>query len=115
VQHSYLASRPAVSAEKLIAAQSPRDGEVHVLPVQGNVYMLVADGTNITASVGPDGVTLVNTGAAQMSEKVVAAVPQLARTVVAPTATMMNRPPPLLVKVIVAVRGTSRRSAISPK
>ena len=26
----------------------PKDGEVHVLPVQGNVYMLVADGTNIT-------------------------------------------------------------------
>ena len=33
-----------------------RDGEVHVLPVQGNVFMLVADGTNITASVGPEGV-----------------------------------------------------------
>ena len=31
-----------------IADQSPRDGEVHILPVQGNVYMLVADGTNLT-------------------------------------------------------------------
>ena len=29
---------------------------MHVLPVQGNIYMLVADGTNITASVGADGV-----------------------------------------------------------
>ena len=58
------ASSSAVSAEKMIAAQSPRDGQVHVLPVQGNVYMLVADGTNITASLGADGVTLVNTGAA---------------------------------------------------
>ena len=41
---------------KAIADQSPRDGEVHVLPVQGNIYMLVADGTNITASIGPEGV-----------------------------------------------------------
>jgi len=81
------ASRSAVSAEKTIAAQSPRDGQVHVLPVQGNVYMLVADGTNITASLGPDGVTLVNTGAAPMSDKVLAAVTQLASTVVAPAAT----------------------------
>ena len=81
------ASRSVVSPEKMIAAQSPRDGEVHVLPVQGNVFMLVADGTNITASVGPDGVTLVNTGAAQMSDKVVAAVSQLARSVVGPAAT----------------------------
>ena len=78
-------SRSVVSAAKLIADQSPRDGEVHVLPVQGNVYMLVADGTNIAASFGPEGVTLVNTGPAQMSDKVVAAVTQLAKTIVAPT------------------------------
>ena len=70
----------------MIADQSPRDGEVHVLPVQGNIYMLVADGTNITVSVGPEGVTLVNTGSAQMSDKVLAAVNQLAKTVVAPPA-----------------------------
>ena len=50
-----------------------------MLPVQGNVYMLVADGTNITASVGPDGVALVNTGSAQMSDKVLAALNQLAK------------------------------------
>jgi glyoxylase-like metal-dependent hydrolase (beta-lactamase superfamily II) len=59
---------------------------VHVLPVQGNVYMLVADGTNITVSVGPEGVMLVNTGSAQMTEKVMAAVNQLAEAVVAPRA-----------------------------
>jgi cyclase len=79
--------RSAISAAKKIADQSPRDGEVHVLPVQGNVFMLVADGTNITASVGPEGVALVNTGAAQMSDKVLAAVNQLAQMVVAPTTT----------------------------
>jgi len=74
--------RSVVSAPKKIAEQSPRDGEVHVLPVQGNVYMLVADGTNITASVGPEGIALVNTGAAHMSDKILAAVNQLAQMVV---------------------------------
>jgi len=63
-------SPSAVDAAALIAAQAPRDGEVHVLPVQGNIYMLVADGTNITASVGADGVMLVNTGTAEMTGKV---------------------------------------------
>ena len=80
-------SPSAVSADEHIAAQSPRDGEVHVLPVQGNIYMIVADGTNITASVGAEGVMVVNTGPAHMSDKVLAAVNELARTVVArPTA-----------------------------
>jgi glyoxylase-like metal-dependent hydrolase (beta-lactamase superfamily II) len=78
------ASRSAISPDTMIAAQSPRDGEVHVLPVQGNVYLLVADGTNITVSVGPEGVALVNTGSPQMSDKILAAVDQLVKTVVAP-------------------------------
>jgi glyoxylase-like metal-dependent hydrolase (beta-lactamase superfamily II) len=45
--------------------------------------MLVADGHNVAASVGPDGAVLVNTGTAAMSEKLLAAVNQLAATVVA--------------------------------
>jgi glyoxylase-like metal-dependent hydrolase (beta-lactamase superfamily II) len=81
------ASPVVVKPAEAIAAQSPRDGEVHVMPVQGNVYMLVADGTNITASVGPEGVALVNTGSAKMSDKVAAALEQLVKTVAAPAAT----------------------------
>src|SRR5678810_465100 len=49
-------SHSAVSANKNISDQSPHDGQVHVMPVQGNIFMLVADGTNITASIGPQGV-----------------------------------------------------------
>jgi cyclase len=75
-------SRSAISADKKIADQSPKDGEVHILPVQGNIYMLVADGVNLTVSVGPEGVLLVNTGASRMSEKVVTAINQLANLVV---------------------------------
>ena len=67
-------SHSAVSIQKAVEEQSPRDGEVHVLPVQGNVYMLVADGTNITISVGKSGVLVVDAGAKNMSEKVIAAI-----------------------------------------
>jgi glyoxylase-like metal-dependent hydrolase (beta-lactamase superfamily II) len=77
------ASRSANDVAKRIADQSPRDGQVHVMPVQGNIYMLVADGTNITASIGRDGLAVVNTGSAQMSDKVLAALDQLTASVVA--------------------------------
>ena len=78
------ASKTAVDAAKAIAEQSPRDGQVHLMPVQGNIYMLIADGTNIAVSMGADGVMLVNTGAASMSDKVLAAVNQLANMTVMP-------------------------------
>ena len=80
-------SKSAVALDSRIAGQSPNDGAVHVLPVQGNVFMLVADGVNVTASVGPEGVALVNTGTEAMSDKVVAAVRQIAAAVVSPPAT----------------------------
>src|SRR6187401_1382394 len=66
-------SRTANDVAKRIADQSPRDGLVHVLPVQGNIFMLVADGVNLTASIGSEGTLLVDTGAATMSDKVLAA------------------------------------------
>jgi len=77
-------SRSANDVAKRIADQSPKDGDVHVLPLQGNIYVLIADGTNITVSMGPEGVMLVNTGSAQMSGKVLAAINQLANSTVTP-------------------------------
>ena len=76
-------SRSANAVDKRIADQSPKDGQVHVLPVQGNIFMLVADGHNIVVSLGADGVMLVNTGSAQMSDKILAAVGQLANSAAA--------------------------------
>ena len=51
--------------------------EVHVLPVQGNVYMLVGAGGNVTLQVGKDGVLLVDTEFAPMADKIVAAIRKL--------------------------------------
>ena len=57
----------------------PKDGEIHVLTVQGNVYMLVGDGGNIAVEVGDQGALLVDSGAGKLSDKVVAAVSKLSR------------------------------------
>lgn len=63
------------------AAQQPDPGadrsEIHVLHVQGNVYMLVGGGGNITVQIGDEGVLLVDTGIASSSDKILAAIRQL--------------------------------------
>jgi cyclase len=61
--------------------------QLHVLPLRGNVYLLVGAGANITLSIGKEGVLLVDAGTASMADKVVAAVRELTREVTAsPTA-----------------------------
>jgi glyoxylase-like metal-dependent hydrolase (beta-lactamase superfamily II) len=52
-------------------------GDIRVLPVQGNVYMLAGAGGNIAVQVGDDGVLLVDTGAGSVSDKVLAAIRKL--------------------------------------
>jgi glyoxylase-like metal-dependent hydrolase (beta-lactamase superfamily II) len=56
--------------------------EIRVMPVQGNIYMLVLpDGNNITASIGRDGILLVDSGPASMSAKVMSKVLELATAI----------------------------------
>jgi len=50
------------------------DGNVEVVPVQGNVHLVAGSGANITVLVDPDGVLVVDTSVAAMSEKVLAAL-----------------------------------------
>jgi len=52
-------------------------GDLHWWPVRKNIWMLVGAGTNIAASVGPDGVLLVNAGTADKSARVVDAIKEL--------------------------------------
>lgn len=49
-------------------------GEIQILPVQGNVHVLIGAGGNITVQAGNDGVLMVDTGTAAMSAKVIAAM-----------------------------------------
>ena len=62
------------------AIPTGNDGQVHVMPVRGNVYLLVGAGGNITVQAGPEGVLMVDTGVASMSDKVLAAVRTISRT-----------------------------------
>jgi len=63
-------------AAAVLGAQSPMaDNKVHVLPVQGNVYMLVGGpGGNITMQASDEGVLLVDTSTAELSDAVLNAI-----------------------------------------
>ncbi len=52
-------------------------GEIGVLKVQGNVYMLVGAGGNIAAQVGADGILVADTGTEAMAPQVAAALKKL--------------------------------------
>ena len=64
-----------------IAAAQPNPDAVqlHMYPVQGNIYMLAGAGGNITVQVGKSGVLLVDTGLAPMAPKVMAELQKLTR------------------------------------
>jgi|HubBroStandDraft_6_1064221.scaffolds.fasta_scaffold155607_2 cyclase len=64
----------AIAAAFASAQQNNENAELHILPVQGNIYMLVGAGGNITLSIGKDGILLVDTGLPQMSDKVLEAI-----------------------------------------
>ena len=59
------------------AAASVTSGDVRMLPVQGNVFMLVGAGGNITVQIGDEGVLVVDTGLGKISDKVLGAIRQL--------------------------------------
>jgi len=63
------------------ARQDPnsKSGEVHLLPVQGNISMLVGSGGNITVQAGDEGILLVDSGLATMSDKVLEAIRPLSK------------------------------------
>jgi glyoxylase-like metal-dependent hydrolase (beta-lactamase superfamily II) len=52
----------------------PRDGNIHVLPIRDNVYMLVGDGANIVVQTGDQGVFVADTGEGKLADKVLAAI-----------------------------------------
>lgn len=51
--------------------------ELHVWPVQGDIYMLVGDGANMTLQISKQGALLVNTGFAPMADKVIATIKKM--------------------------------------
>ena len=74
-----------LAAAGALQAQANRGGqlqnfdnvELHVIPVQGNVYMLMGAGGNITIQVGADGVLLVDTMFAPLAPRIAAEIKKL--------------------------------------
>lgn len=74
---------PVAAALALLAqsgnAQNQTSGDIEILPVRGNVYLVAGAGGNIVLSAGADGVLMVDTGSAAMSGKTIAAINRLTR------------------------------------
>jgi len=70
-----------IVAFTLLGLQGPppnlNNVEIQTIPVQGNVYMLVGAGGNITVQIGTDGVLVVDTQYEQLAPKIVAAIRKL--------------------------------------
>jgi cyclase len=70
-----------VASATLSFAQPPQQNfdnvNLQMAPVQGNVYVLMGDGGNITVQVGKDGVMLVDTGFAPVAAKAMAEIRKL--------------------------------------
>ena len=45
------------------AQTAAANADIEIVPVRGHIYMLAGAGANITLSVGPDGVFMVDAGA----------------------------------------------------
>jgi len=69
-------NRSTVWAPKL---SGPASGEIQILPVQGKVWVLIGAGGNITVQAGEDGVLLVDTGTAAMTDKVLRALATISK------------------------------------
>jgi glyoxylase-like metal-dependent hydrolase (beta-lactamase superfamily II) len=63
--------------QRPVAAQQPASGQLQLLPVRGNLYMLQGAGANITVSIGRDGVLMVDSGLASRGDQVLAAIRRL--------------------------------------
>ncbi len=55
----------------------PHDGEVHVLHIRDNVYLLTGDGANIVLQTGDQGAFVVDSGSGKLADKVIAAIGKL--------------------------------------
>lgn len=66
--------RVAAATLLIVAVAFAQQNGIHVLPVQGNVYMIVGPGVNMTMQAGKEGILLVDTMSAGISDQVLSAI-----------------------------------------
>jgi glyoxylase-like metal-dependent hydrolase (beta-lactamase superfamily II) len=72
-------TRPAVGAGATSRAidPEPHDGNVHVWPLRSGLFLLVGDSGNVVIQVGTEGTFVVDSGAGQIADKMLAQIRQL--------------------------------------
>lgn len=68
----------AVPAESWAQPEDAQGGPLEVLQVRPNFYMIAGAGGSIAVQIGDDGIVVVNTGVAALSDQVAAAITRLA-------------------------------------
>jgi glyoxylase-like metal-dependent hydrolase (beta-lactamase superfamily II) len=74
---------PHAQERQSTGATRPNGADLRIIPIRGNVYMISGAGGNITASIGKDGVMLVDSGAPSMTDTLLSVVLALDRQVTA--------------------------------
>ena len=75
---------PLIAQEQFIDVNSgvkvvSATGDIKTVHVSGGVYMLVGGGANVVVQVGSEGVLIVDTGVANMTDKLLAAIRELSK------------------------------------
>ena len=80
---AFLTARPLAQEQFIDVNAGVKDvrtvGDIRIVHVSGGVYLLVGGGANIVVQVGNEGVLVVDTGAANMTDKVLAAIRELSK------------------------------------
>jgi cyclase len=67
-----------VEAPRVSQARNPDTGEIEVLRVQRNVYLIAGGGSNVTVQVGPSGSIMVDSKSGPLTERVLAEIKKIA-------------------------------------
>jgi glyoxylase-like metal-dependent hydrolase (beta-lactamase superfamily II) len=71
----------ALAAGGALAFAQQGAADLHIMPIRGNVFIIVGGGSNVTVSAGVDGILMVDTGSAAMADKVLQKVMEIGRMV----------------------------------
>jgi cyclase len=82
------------------AQNAAGNGDIEIVPVRGHIYLLVGAGANITLSMGPDGVFMVDAGLPQMTDKVIAAIQKLSQDLDKAGQPLKSYPPPKPIRYL---------------
>ena len=63
----------------LPVALAAQNADLHVMPIRGNVFVIVGGGSNVTVSAGVDGILVVDAGSAAMADKMLATITEIDR------------------------------------